>query len=111
MDQIQKCADRLFALAEEDRLRTVQLLLRGPKNVSTVAERVGLTIAMASHHLGILEREGIVEANRDGKYVNYRLHPDVFTEADCLDLGCCKFRMTGVGQRQSSRWRGLDGGG
>src|SRR5262245_18154687 len=92
-----ECAERLKALADADRLRIVQALRSGPKNVSEISAELGQEIANVSHHLQILKRERIFETEKQGRFVVYRLHPDVFAAArsssDCLDLGCCKLEL------------------
>lgn len=92
-----ECADRLKALADADRLKIVQVLREGPKNVGEIAAELAAEIANVSHHLQILKRERIVETEKQGRFVVYRLHPEVFeatrTTADCLDLGCCKLEL------------------
>ena len=92
-----ECADRLKALADADRLKIVQVLRGGPKNVSEITSELAADIANVSHHLQILKRERIVETEKQGRYVVYRLHPDVFeakrASTDCLDLGCCKLEL------------------
>jgi DNA-binding transcriptional ArsR family regulator len=92
-----ECADRLKALADEDRLRIVQALRAGPKNVSELADELKEEMANVSHHLQILKREKIVETEKQGRFIVYRLHPDVFaatrSTSECLDLGCCKLEL------------------
>ena len=92
-----ECAERLKALADPDRLRIVQVLREGPKNVSEITAELSAEIANVSHHLQILKRERIVETEKQGRFVVYRLHPDVFeatrTATDCLDLGCCRLEL------------------
>jgi len=92
-----ECAERLKALADADRLRIVQALRGGPKNVSKISADLGQEIANVSHHLQILKRERIVETEKQGRFVVYRLHPEVFattrSSPDCLDLGCCKLEL------------------
>src|SRR6478672_9459125 len=92
-----ECAERLKALADEDRLHIVQILRSGPKNVSEIAAELKEDITNVSHHLQILKREDIVETEKQGRFVVYRLHPDVFaatrSSADCLDFGCCKLEL------------------
>jgi len=93
----EECADRLKALADADRLRIVQSLRAGPKNVGEIAADLRADIANVSHHLQILKREKLVETEKQGRFVVYRLHPDVFaatrSSTDCLDLGCCKLEL------------------
>jgi ArsR family transcriptional regulator, nickel/cobalt-responsive transcriptional repressor len=92
-----QCAERLKALADADRLRMVQLLRGGPRNVSDIAAALGVDLANVSHHLQILKREKLVETEKRGRFVLYRLHPEVFeaarTATECLDLGCCKLEL------------------
>jgi len=92
-----ECAERLKALADQDRLRIVQLLLSGSRNVGEIAAELSEDITKVSHHLQILKREDIVETKKQGRFVVYRLHPDVFaatrSSTDCLDLGCCKLEL------------------
>ncbi len=92
-----ECAERLKALADEDRLRIVQVLRHGPKNVGEISAELEQEITNASHHLQILKREELVQTQKQGRFVVYRLHPDVFattrSTTDCLDLGCCKLEL------------------
>lgn len=91
------CAERLKALGDEDRLRIVQALRSGQKHVSQLAEELKEDIANISHHLQILRRSGIVETERQGRFILYSLHPDVFPVAqkkgEHLDLGCCRLEL------------------
>ncbi len=97
--QPQSCAERLKALSDPSRLRIVSCLREGPKNVSDIATELGVSIVTVSHHLGILKSAGLVESDRDGRFIIYRLPAEVFqrpkkaTELDFLDLGCCRLEM------------------
>ena len=58
-------AKQLWALGDPVRLRIIQILPVEPTchnacNVSTIAERIGLSQPAASHHLRILRQAGIV---------------------------------------------------
>jgi len=92
-----ECAERLKALADEDRLKIVQVLRAGPKNVGEISAELQQEITNVSHHLQILKREEIVETEKQGRFVVYRLHPNVFSDkrssADCLDFGCCRIEL------------------
>src|SRR5262249_26245981 len=93
------CARFLKALADPERLRIVGCLTKGPKNVSELAAQLRDELANVSHHLKVLRRAGLVLAARQGKFVVYSLHPDIFRsgrrekDADCLDLGCCRLEL------------------
>lgn len=97
--QSDACARALRALADPDRLRLVQCLQRGPRNVSELSELLGEEIANVSHHLRVLRQAGIVLHRKEGKFVLYSLHPDVFRPrdqkqpSDALDLGCCRLEL------------------
>ena len=91
------CAERLKALGDEDRLRIVQALRSGQKHVSQLADELKEDIANVSHHLQILRRCGILQTERQGRFIVYSLHPDVFPTAkeksEHLDLGCCRLEL------------------
>jgi DNA-binding transcriptional ArsR family regulator len=99
-DELQSadCARRLKALADPERLKIIQLLQSGPKNVSTLSDLLGADIANVSHHLGVLRHAGLVRDEKQGKFVVYSLHPDIFRPGEpgqvaALDLGCCRLEL------------------
>ena len=100
-DELQSadCARRLKALADPERLKIIQLLQSGPKNVSTLSDLLGADIANVSHHLGVLRHAGLVRNEKQGRFVLYSLAPQFFRPegengaADHLDLGCCRIEM------------------
>jgi len=94
----QSCAVRLKALADPDRLRIVNLLLRGAKNVSELATELDIAIVNVSHHLQVLRHAQVVQTQKHGKFVIYSLHPDVASgeqmrNMKSLDLGCCRIDL------------------
>jgi len=79
--------DRLFgqfaligkALASPARLELLELLAQGPRTVEALASESNLSIANASQHLQVLRQSGLVESERHGLFVEYRLAgQDVF---------------------------------
>ena len=71
-------AEVLKTLASPRRLEILHLLARGPIEVGRLAEAIGATQPNVSQHLAMLRVAGIVEAERDGREVRYRLvDPDV----------------------------------
>src|SRR5947208_9676191 len=103
-DQLQStvCARYLKALSEPDRLKIIQCLQAGPKNVSELAELLGRELVNVSHHLGVLRHAGLVQDEKQGKYVVYSLHPSVLAKKkknelgkEMLDLGCCRLEWDG----------------
>jgi rhodanese-related sulfurtransferase/DNA-binding transcriptional ArsR family regulator len=68
------------AVAHEHRLELLELLAQGERSVELLAERTGLSVANASHHLQQLKRGGVVAARREGKFVLYRLADDAVVD-------------------------------
>jgi ArsR family transcriptional regulator len=64
------------AAAHPHRLALLEQLAQGERNVDSLAERVGITVANASQHLQAMRRAGLVLTRRDGKLVLYRLVDD-----------------------------------
>jgi ArsR family transcriptional regulator, nickel/cobalt-responsive transcriptional repressor len=91
--QPEHCARKLRALADPERLRIITCLREGPCNVSELAARLGTEVVNVSHHLGVLRHAGVVQDEKQGRFVVYRLHPDVFRAGRHLDLGCCRLEI------------------
>jgi ArsR family transcriptional regulator len=61
------------ALGSAHRLDILEHLAQGERSVDGLARRIGLPVANASQHLQALRRAGLVEAQRAGKHVVYRI--------------------------------------
>ncbi len=64
------------ALASGPRLEILDVLCQGPRTVEALARQVAQPVANTSHHLQALRRARLVEAERNGVYVTYRLADD-----------------------------------
>ncbi len=64
------------ALGHPQRLELIEHLAQGPRSVEALAMKLGLPIANVSQHLQTLRRAGLLAAERNGKFVNYRLVDD-----------------------------------
>jgi DNA-binding transcriptional ArsR family regulator len=96
--QPKHCARLLRAIADPERLRIIRCLREGPRNVSEIAQLLDAPIVMVSHHLGVLRQAGLVQDEKQGRFVIYRLHPDVYQpegngDTEHLDLGCCRLEI------------------
>lgn len=60
-------------LADPSRVRIVELLLGGEKNVSELVEALGMQQGRVSSHLACLRWCGFIGTRRAGKYVYYRI--------------------------------------
>jgi rhodanese-related sulfurtransferase len=61
------------ALGNATRLELLELLTQRPWTVEALAREAGESVANVSHHLQVLRRSRLVEAERDGQFVTYRL--------------------------------------
>ena len=77
-------------LADATRLSVVRELLEGPRHVGELNELVRVEQSLLSHHLRVLREAGLVEGERDGKAVLYRLAPDISRDGNSINLGCCR---------------------
>jgi rhodanese-related sulfurtransferase len=64
------------ALAAPKRLELLDLLCQGPRSVEALAEQAAISVANASQHLQVLRRARLVDAEKKGLYVEYRLADD-----------------------------------
>ena len=91
------CADLLQALAEPNRIRIIDCLRTGSKNVTELAKLLSVEIVNVSHHLGVLRQSGLVQDEKHGRFVVYSLHTKYFTndsaKATVVDLGWCKIEI------------------
>ena len=83
LDELQSAM--LRALASRTRLRILHALATGPAEVHELADALGLTQTATSQHLAALRAVGVVEAERDGRTMHYRVaDPDLVAACDLL---------------------------
>jgi len=97
-NEAQKCADLLQAIGEKNRIRIIECLWDGAKNVSELAKLLKIEIVNVSHHLGVLKSARLVQHEKKGRYVLYSLAPEYFNTSDAttnsqLNLGWCKLSI------------------
>jgi rhodanese-related sulfurtransferase len=68
------------AVSSPKRLELLDLLCQGDKNVETLARETGLSVANTSQHLQTLRAARLVEAEKEGFYVTYRLADQMVCE-------------------------------
>jgi DNA-binding transcriptional ArsR family regulator len=71
-----EAAECLRTLAHPHRLRMVQMLLRDEYTVGELAEACDIPSHMASEHLGRMKDRGLLEVDRRGRKVYYRVAED-----------------------------------
>lgn len=88
-------AEVLKTLSSPRRLEIIHVLADGPREVSRLAEELGISQPNVSQHLSVMRAVGLVEGERDGREVHYRLSdPDIIVACDI---------MKGVLQRRIAR--------
>lgn len=91
-------AEVLKTLASPRRIEILHELARGPIEVGRLAETIGASQPNVSQHLAVLRTAGVVEAERDGREVRYRLaDPDVMV-ACALMRSVLERRLTRLGE-------------
>jgi len=71
--RIKRLEQAFFGLADKTRLMILELLADEELCSCEITAALELTEPTTSHHLGILERAGLVASRRDGKWIFYRL--------------------------------------
>src|SRR5262245_32956484 len=61
------------ALASPSRLELLDLLAQSARTVEALARQTGQSVATTSHHLQVLRRARLVDGEKAGLYVTYRL--------------------------------------
>jgi rhodanese-related sulfurtransferase len=61
------------AAASPKRLELIELLCQSPKTVEALAREAGISVKLTSAHLKALKSGRLVETERQGKYIVYRL--------------------------------------
>lgn len=69
-------AELFGAMSDTSRVRIIAALLDGERNVSELADLVGITESGVSHHLRGLRQMRLVRPRRQGRQVFYRLDDD-----------------------------------
>jgi DNA-binding transcriptional ArsR family regulator len=94
--ELTKYAQKLAALGQEARIAIVRLLLRAHPNGMVVGElqsELDIAPSTLSHHLDLLHRHGLVQQQREGKFVRYSADLDGmmdivnFLTAECRAQG------------------------
>jgi ArsR family transcriptional regulator, nickel/cobalt-responsive transcriptional repressor len=97
LEQANNCAKLLQAIAEPNRIRIIECLWDGSKNVTQLAKTLEVAIVNVSHHLGVLRSAGLVQPKKQGRFVEYSLSPKYFREdptlRNSLDLGWCQLAV------------------
>jgi len=70
----------LKALADENRLRIIHMLLAHDLCVGALASRLSISTAAVSQHLKILRKAGLVRGEKRGYFTHYVVERDVLKQ-------------------------------
>ena len=73
MNALSQAAECLKTLAHPHRLRMVQMLLHGNYTVGELAEACEIPSHMASEHLRLMQRCGLLANEKEGRKAYYRI--------------------------------------
>jgi DNA-binding transcriptional ArsR family regulator len=93
-DALHLVARRFAVLAEPMRLRILNALCDGERNVSTLVEATGATQTNVSRHLQVLATNGLVARRREGVQAYYRVKDPSLFELCRLVCGSLEEQLT-----------------
>ena len=86
------------AISAPKRLELLDLLCQGPRTVESLAEQAAISVANASQHLQVLRASRLVEGEKKGLYVEYRLADDEVCKFFVALRGLAESRLAEVEQ-------------
>ena len=89
--RLNELAKLMRTAGDESRLKILCVIFNKRKIcVSDIAKDLGMSIAIVSHHLQVMSKEGLVLSIRDGKRICYDLPIDPFVKD--LKKFICKYK-------------------
>lgn len=90
---LEAAAECLKTLAHAHRLRIVQMLLRGRYTVGELAQACEIPSHMASEHLRLMQRCGLLKSEREGRKTYYQVAEPHLANI----MACVEQRFGGTG--------------
>lgn len=97
---LNQVADHFRAMSEPQRLKLLQALRGGPRNVGDLTQLLQCSQANVSKHLGLLAKVGLVQREARGTSVYYRI-------ADARTFELCDLVCGQIAQRLMAQASGL----
>ncbi len=83
---LEQAAECLRTVAHPHRLRMIQMMIAGRYTVGELAEACGIPPHMASEHLRLMKRCGLLSSERDGRRTYYQvLEPHLTSIMACVE--------------------------
>jgi len=91
------------ALADDKRVRILELLGEGERCVCDLAETIDITQPLLSFHLRTLREAGLVSSNRKGRWVHYSLNREALEQLERAAGALAAGAFTGTRQAGSEK--------
>jgi DNA-binding transcriptional ArsR family regulator len=86
LESLEHAAGCLKTIAHPHRLRMIQMLLRGKYTVGELAQACEIPSHMASEHLRLMQRCGLLDAEKDGRKAYYAIaEPHLANILECIE--------------------------
>ena len=95
LDALEQAAECLKTLAHPHRLRMIQMLLRGRYTVGELAEACGIPSHMASEHLRLMQRCGLLKGEIVVHCLEGKVAYTAFDKTHTLEAGKLLYLPTG----------------
>ena len=107
----QTLAQALKALSDPTRLSVFDMLMEGVQCNCEIAERLGLSLSLISHHMRILREIGLVQGERDpddARWVYYSIDREALAELNeaighLLDVNRIQPRVPSCGPKKCNQ--------
>jgi DNA-binding transcriptional ArsR family regulator len=77
LNKISAAAKTLKVLSHPVRLKVVEFLESGEKNVGSIQDYINLEQAVTSQHLKLMYMNGLLKKRRDGNFIYYSINNDI----------------------------------
>ena len=86
LEVLEQAAECLKTIAHPHRLRMIQMLLRGRYTVGELADACEIAPHMASEHLRLMQRCGLLSSEKDGRKAYYQIaEPHLANIMACIE--------------------------
>lgn len=102
-EDVTRFADMLAAMGTEPRLRIMRLLLTACPDgmfVGEIGEELAIPSSTLSHHLEKLKNEDLVQVQREGTFLRYKVNPEALQALISFLYAECCTRNKAVDPRQ-----------
>ncbi len=89
------CISKLKVLSDKSRFQILQLLSKKSMNATEILGLLTISQTLLSHHLRILKTSGLIEGEKKGQFIIYKLSSKNKPPkaANTLNLGCCEIKF------------------